>query len=37
MLEWKLVAMIDENPKIARAFDHRKNNHPFFRDFYDIL
>ena len=37
MLEWKLVAMFDKNPKTARAFDYRKYNRLFFQDFHDIF
>ena len=36
MLEWKLVAMFDRNPKIVHSFDYTRYNHPLFQDFFDI-
>ena len=38
MLEWKLLAMFDKNPKIVHSFDytHTRCNHPSFRDIFDV-
>ena len=36
MLEWKLVAIFDKNPKIVHSFDYNKRcNHSLFQDFFD--
>ena len=36
MLEWKLLAMLDENPEIVHSFDYEQYNHPLFRELFDI-
>ena len=32
VLEWRLCAVLDENPKIVCAFDYKRYNHPLHRD-----
>ena len=36
MLEWKILAMLDKNPKIVHSFEYKQYNHPLFREFTDI-
>ena len=36
MLEWKLIANLDKNPKIIRLFNHRNSSHPLIREFAAI-
>ena len=39
MLQRKLLAMFNKNPKNVHSFDYRHHSrisHPFFQNFYDI-
>ena len=36
MLEWKLVARLDKNPKIVNLFDYKHHCHPLFQEFFEI-
>ena len=33
MLEWKLLAVFDNNPKIINSFDYKHHSHPLFQEF----
>ena len=35
-LEWKLLAMFDENHQIVHSFDYKRHSHPLFQQFFDI-
>ena len=36
MLEWKLLAMLDENPQMVHSFEYKRHSHLLFQEFFDM-